>query len=232
MIIMLAPVLASSVIAVAGTMEFDQSQWMTGDMNEQYPSDSNGAITNSHVDRFYYYERLPMCMSIIDDSLGIGSSSRRYDSALLSLVVAADGLAGSDSMWIYGKRVTRSWSESGVSWNYYHASSDSAWNTSGGDINSQPCMDTVVIDTSVAVYDTLCFRLDTGFVRYMIEENNFGWLMMAENIVDRATFQFYTEDATIVEYRPVLIVYFSEGEAEVSHWGRRRRLMQSERRIR
>jgi len=231
-IIILAPAALPMPAVSAATMTFDRSEWMTGDMDEQYPADSNGAITNSHVDRFYYYERMPMCMSVIDDSLGSGSPSRSYDSAFLGLVVAADGLTGSDSMRIFGKRLTRRWSESGVSWTYYHASADSAWNSAGGDVDNQSCMDTIVIDTSVAVYDTLYFRLDTGFVRYMIEQNNFGWLMMAENIVDRANFQFYTEDAADAEYRPTLTVYYSEGSPDVVLCGRRRRMIQFEGRIR
>lgn len=214
----------SAVAIRAESMTFDQSQWATGDMNEQAPSDSGGGVTNSHVDYFYYYERMPMCMTVIGDSLAAGSSTRTYDSALLSLVIAADGLSGTDSMRIFGKRLVRLWSEYGVSWNYHHGSVDSAWNVAGGDINSLPCMDTIIVDTSVNAGDTLCFHLDTGFVREMIEGDNYGWLMMAENIVDRATFQFYTEDVATPAYRPVMTVFYTEGTAEPGICPRRRRL--------
>jgi hypothetical protein len=204
-------------------MTFDQSAWMTGEMDEQYPADSLGSGSNSNVDYFYYYERLPMCMSVIDDSLASGSSARTYDSAVLALVVAVSGLSGADSMRIFGKRLSRPWSENGVSWTYHHASADSAWETAGGDVNGLLCMDTVIVDASIAAYDTLYFHPDTGFVRSMIEQVNYGWLMMAENIVDRATFQFFTEDDAHESYRPRLIVYYSENGAESIYAGRRRR---------
>ena len=212
-------------VVVAESMTFDQSQWSTGDMNEQSPADSNGIIANSHVDYFYYYERLPMYMTVLDDSLADGSSSRTYDSAILALAVAADGLAGNDSLRIFGKRLTRGWSENGVSWRYYWASADSLWTTAGGDINNLACMDTLILDTSVAVYDTLRFHLDTGFVRYMVETKNVGWLMMAENIIDRAAFQVYTEDVATPAYRPVLKVYYTEGGSQVTYAAKRRRSM-------
>jgi len=217
-------VMCAAATVVAGSITFDQSQWNTGDMNEQYPSDSAGSITNSHVDHFYYRERLPMRMAVIDDSLVEGSSSRTYDSAVLILVVAADGLSGSDSMRVFGKRLTRDWSENGVSWSFYWASADSAWSTVGGDINSLPCMDTIIIDTSLSVNDTLVFHTDTSFVRYMVETDNFGWIMIAENIVDRATFQFYTEDIANEALRPVLTVYFTDGAQAETSPGRRRRI--------
>lgn len=209
--------------AVAESMMFDQSRWMTGDMNEQAPSDSNGTAANSHVDYFYYRERLPMCLPIIDDSLAAGSPSRTYDSAVLALVVAASGLADSDSMRIFGKRISRPWSEGGVSWTYHHASPDSEWATAGGDVDGQPCMDTIIIDQSVAAYDTLYFHLDTGFVRSMVEQVNRGWIMMAENIVDRGTFQFFTEDASSEACWPKFTVYYSGGGEQVVYNGRRRR---------
>jgi len=222
--VIVALILLGAAAIQAESMTFDQSQWATGDMNAQSPADSSGGISNSHVDYFYYYERLPMNMAVIDDSLAAGSSSRTYDSALLMLVVAADGLAGTDSMRIFGRRLSRPWSEYGVSWNYHHASPDSAWNTAGGDINNLSCMDTIIIDTAITTGDTLRFHLDTGFVREMIEGDNYGWLMMAENLVDRATLQFYTEDIATPAYRPVLKVFYTEG-AQVSDFvGRRRRL--------
>lgn len=209
--------------AEAESMTFDRAAWMTGDMNEQTPADSLGTGSNSNVDHFYYYERMPMCMAAMGDSLGSGSSARTYDSAVLALVVAVSGLSGDDEMRLFGKRIFRAWSENGVSWTYHHASPDSAWTTSGGDINGLPCTDTLVIDAAVVPYDTLYFHLDTGFVRFMIENVNFGWLMMAENIVDRATFQFFTEDVTTEAYRPNLTVYYSDGSAVSVYAGRRRR---------
>ncbi len=210
--------------AGAESMAFDQSKWETGDMNEQYPSDSSGSIGNSHLDHFYYYERIPMCMPALADSLAEGSASRTYDSAVLLLIVAADGLSGADSMRIFGKRITHRWSENGVSWNHYWASSDSLWNNAGGDTDNQPCLDTTIIDTAVSGYDTLRFLLDTGFVRRMIEYDNFGWLMMAENIVDRAIFQVYTEDDPVEEHRPELTVYYHDGGSPPSSISHRRRL--------
>lgn len=209
--------------AHAESMTFDQAAWMTGDMNEQAPADSMGTSPNSNVDYFYYYERLPMCMAAMADSLASGSSARTYDSAVLALVVAVSGLSGDDVMRLFGKRISRAWSENGVSWTFHHASPDSAWGTSGGDITSQPCTDTILADASVAAYDTLYFHLDTGFVRSMIEQVDYGWLMMAENIVDRATFQFFTEDVATEAYRPRLTVYYSEGGAVSAFVGRRRR---------
>lgn len=219
--------IAHSALVTAATMTFDQSQWMTGDMNEQAPADSNGIVTNSHVDHFYYYERIPMCMSVIDDSLGDGSPARTYDSAILAMVVASEGLTDSDSMRLLGRRLTRGWSENGTSWTYFHASPDSSWTIAGGDVDGQPCMDTLIIDASVAAYDTLYFHLDTGFVRHLIEQDNFGWLMMAENIVDRAIFQFYTEDVATAAYRPKLTVYYSEGTPGPEWAGRRRRMSET-----
>jgi hypothetical protein len=224
MVLLMISILCPVERARAGAMTFDRSQWMTGDMNEQTPADSAGTSSNSHVDHFYYYERIPMCLPIIDDSLAAGSSSRTYDSAVLALVVAASGLTGSDLMQIFGKRITRPWSENGVSWTYHHASPDSAWTASGGDMDNLPCMDTVLVDASAAAYDTLYFHLDTGFVRAMIEEVNFGWLMMAENIVDRATFQLFAEDATSEDRRPTLTVYYSDGDSEAVRSFRRRRM--------
>jgi hypothetical protein len=128
-------------------------------------------------------------------------------------------------MMIYGRRLTRDWSEDGVSWTYHHASPDSAWSTAGGDINSLPCTDSIIIDTSVAAYDTLLFHLDTGFARHMIEIENFGWIMIAENIVDRAVFQVYTEDTGTEANRPVLTIYYTDGSEETVFTGRRRRTM-------
>ena len=129
----------------------------------------------------------------------------------MTLVVASEGLIDADSIMLYGRRIARSWYENGVSWTYFHASADSAWLTAGGDVNTLPCTDTIIIDTSVRVFDTLRVHLDTGFVRYLVESDNCGWLMMAENIVDRATFQVYTEDAPSEAYWPALTVYYSEG---------------------
>jgi hypothetical protein len=217
-----------AAVASAESMIFDQSQWATGDMNEQYPSDSSGDVSNSHLDHFYYYERIPMCMTVIDDSLAEGSSSRTYDSAVLALIVAAEGLTAADSMRLMGRRLTRFWSESGASWSYHHASPDSAWDNAGGDVNNLSCMDSVIIDASVNPGDTIFFNLDTGFVRDMIESDNFGWLMMAENIVDRAVFQIYTEDAGTPEYRPVLTIYYTDNQAASSRSFRRRRMMMSD----
>lgn len=223
LLVLLLVSIAHSSVVKAATMTFDRSQWMTGDMNEQSPADSNGTNPNSHVDHFYYYERIAMCMSVIDDSLSDGSPARTYDSVILAMVVASEGLMDSDSMRLFGKRLTRNWSENGTSWTYFHASPDSSWTTAGGDIDGQPCTDTLIIDVTVAAYDTLYFHLDTGFVRHLVEQDNFGWLMMAENIVDRAIFQFYTEDTGTEAYRPTLMVYYSDGTPEAVLAGRRRR---------
>jgi len=225
-IVALGMLVVMPVSATGEAMTFDQSQWATGDMNEQYASDSGGAVTSSHLDYFYYHERIPMCMKVIDDSLGAGSSARVYDSAILALVVTSEGLAGADSMRFFGKRLTHAWSENGVSWQYHHASSDSAWGSAGGDVNGSPCMDTLIVDVSLDAYDTLYFHLDTGFVRSMIEAVNVGWIMMAENIVDRAIVQFYTEDASTPAFRPTLTVYYTEGGSEAAVAGRRRGLAQ------
>jgi hypothetical protein len=214
----------NDVVAGSESMTFDVSAWATGDMNEQYPSDSSGNISNSHVDHFYYYERMPMCMPVLADSLYEGSASRTYDSAVLMLVVAAEGLSGADSMRIFAKRLTRSWSESGVSWNYFWASSDSSWDNPGGDIDNLPCMDSLIVDTGLDANDSVYFYLDTGFVRHMIETENRGWLMMAENVVDRAILQFYTEDDNNAAHRPILTVYYTEGEEGEFTAGRRRRI--------
>jgi hypothetical protein len=210
--------------AISASMMFDRTQWVTGDMNAQAPADSDGNVSNSHIDDFYYYERIPMSMPLLGDSLGEGSSARTYDSAVLMLVVAADGLSGSDSMRIFGLRLTRPWAENGVSWNYHHASPDSVWDNPGGDFSDLPCMDTIIIDTAFEIGDTLRFHPDTGFIRDLIENNNFGWLMMAENIVDRATFQVYTEDDAVSAHWPALMVFYTEGEANPVWAGRRRRL--------
>lgn len=206
------------------SMQFDQAQWQTGDMNEQAPADSSGTIGNSNIDYFYYYERMPMRMAVIDDSLAAGSSGRRYDSALLAVVVAQSGATGNDSMRVFARRLTRTWSENGASWNYYWGSSDSSWTTPGGDVNSDRCSDTIMIDFSIPAYDTLTFHLDTGFVRYMIETANYGWLMMATNKVDRFPFQLFTEDCTTPGYRPVLTVYYTESAPSAA--GHRRRVVQ------
>jgi len=211
LLVLLLAILAGKGAAASKT--FDQAQWHTGDMNEQSPSDSAGNTANSHVDYFYYYERIPMRMAVLDDSLANGSASRTYDSAILALVVAANGLSGNDSMRVFGRRLTRNWSESGVSWTYYWASPDSAWSTAGGDVNTLRCMDTIIVDASAAVYTTLLLHLDTGFVRYMVETANYGWLMMATNLVDRGSFQFFTEDIGTVAYRPVLTVYYTDHAA-------------------
>ena len=93
-------------------------------------------------------------------------------------------------------------------------------------MNSSACMDTLIVDVSLDAYDTLYFHLDTGFVRYMIEEANVGWIMMAENIVDRAIVQFYTEDVATPAYRPTLKVYYTAGGPEALLAGRRRGLTQ------
>lgn len=202
-------------------MRFDQTQWQTGDMNEQLPADSAGAAATSNVDDFYYYERVPMRMAVIDDSLAAGSSGRRYDSALLAVVVAQNGASGNDSMRVFARRLTRNWSENGASWNYYWASPDSGWTTPGGDVNTERCSDTILIDAAVSAGDTLLFHLDTGFVRAMIETANYGWLMTATNAVDRFPFQLYTEDCTTPAYRPVLTVFYTE-TASPTVGGRRR----------
>lgn len=192
------------------SMQFDQDQWQTGDMNEQAPADSAGTATTSNVDYFYYYERIPMRMAVLDDSLAEGSAGRRYDSVLLAVVVSQNGATGNDSMRVYARRLTRNWSENGVSWNYFWASSDSGWTTPGGDIDGNPCSDTIMINAATAAADTLIFHLDTGFVRAMIETANYGWLMMASNKVDRFPFQLYTEDYATPAVRPVLTVFYTE----------------------
>jgi hypothetical protein len=208
----------------ATEMRFDQTQWQTGDLNEQAPADSNGSITNSNIDYFYYYERMPMRMAVIDDSLAAGSSGRRYDSAVLAVVVAQIGASGNDSMLVFARRLTRNWSENGVSWNCFWGSSDSSWTTPGGDLNSERCSDTIMIDAAVPVYDTLIMHLDTGFVRFMIETANYGWMMMAANKVDRFPFQLFTEDCATVAYRPILTVYCSDSTP--SAVGHRRRVVE------
>ncbi|MCP4566992.1 MAG: hypothetical protein GY841_05365 [FCB group bacterium] len=207
----------------AGVITFDAADWETGDVNEASPADSNGSSTNSHIDDFYYYERIPMRMISLADSLSEGSSGRSYDSAVFSLVVASQGLSGADSMLIFGRRLSHDWSESGVSWQFYWASTDSAWSVAGGDFNSQSCTDTVLIDAAVEGLDTIYFHLDTGFVRVMIESADYGWLMMAKNLVDRGTFQVYTEDVANEAYRPTLTVYYSDGGPEERVLARRRR---------
>jgi hypothetical protein len=211
-------------VLAGAAMQFDQAQWQTGDMNEQSPVDSMGNVATSNVDYFYYYERMPMRMAVIDDSLAAGSSGRQYDSALLAVVIGQTGAAGNDSMRVFARRLTRNWSENGVSWNYYWASADSGWTTPGGDINSERCSDTIMIDAAVPVYDTLILHIDTGFVRFMIETANCGWLMMATNKVDRFPFQLYTEDCNIPAYRPVLTVYYTESTP--SAVGHRRRVVE------
>ncbi|MDD4052779.1 MAG: hypothetical protein PHR28_12895 [candidate division Zixibacteria bacterium] len=211
--------------SLTGTeMRFDQAQWQTGDMNEQAPADSSGSIANSNVDYFYYYERMPMRMAVIDDSLAAGSSRRRYDSAVLTLVVAQTGVSGNDSMMVFARRLTRNWSENGVSWSYFWGSSDSSWTTPGGDVNSERCSDTIMVDAAMPVYDTLILHLDTGFVRFMIETANYGWLMTAVNKVDRFPLQLFTEDCATPAYRPVLTVYYAETTPAAG--GHRRRVVE------
>src|SRR5512136_1588380 len=120
--VMIAAMMALAASLAGASKQFDQAQWQTGDMNEQSPTDSAGAAATSNVDYFYYYERIPMRIVILDDSLATGSSARRYDSALLAVVVSQNGAAGNDSMRIFARRLTRDWSENGVSWNYFWAS--------------------------------------------------------------------------------------------------------------
>jgi len=211
----------------ADSMTFDRTQWRTGDMNQQAPADSNGAAAYVHIDDFYYYERLPVAMPLLSDSLRDGSSQRCYDSAVFSLVVSLSNLSGSDTMIVFGKRLTRPWSEDGVSWLYHHASPDSAWTTAGGDFAALPCTDTLLIDAATQVYDTLIFHLDTGFVRSMIEGADYGWLMMAENLVDRAVFQVFTEDYADDNYRPCLVVYFTDNTSPETPLAVRRRRSQT-----
>jgi hypothetical protein len=207
---LIAALMAMGTALEGASRQFDQAQWQTGDMNEQSPADSAGTATTSNVDYFYYYERLPMRMAVLDDSLAAGSSGRRYDSALLALVISQNGATGNDSMWVYARRLTRNWSENGASWNYFWASSDSGWTTPGGDVSTERCSDSIMIDAAIAAADTLIFHLDTGFVRFMIETANYGWLMMVANKVDRFPFQLYTEDCTTPAYRPVLTVFYTE----------------------
>lgn len=223
-ILSLVAVLAVMAAALLGAaMQFDQTQWQTGDMNEQSPAESAGTVGTSNVDYFYYYERIPMRMAALDDSLAAGSAGRRYDSALLAIIVSQNGAAGNDSMRIFARRLTRNWSENGASWSYYWASSDSDWTSPGGDINTERCSDTVMIDAAVAAADTLIFHLDTGFVRSMIETANFGWLLMAANVVDRFPFQVYTEDGPAPAFRPLLTVFYTESAPPAA--GQRRRIV-------
>ncbi len=215
--------MAIGASAKAASMTFDQAQWQTGDMNEQAPADSNGTIGSSNVDYFYYYERVPMRMAVLDDSLAAGSAQRTYDSAILAIVVAQSGATGNDSMRIFARRLSRDWSENGVSWNYNRALPDSQWTTPGGDIAAGACSDTIIIDANTPVYSTLRFHLDTGFVRSMIESINYGWLLSATNLVDRFPFQIYTEDCTTPAYRPILTVYYTSGSQAAA--GARRRII-------
>ena len=208
----------------ATEMRFDQTQWQTGDLNEQAPIDSNGSISSSNIDYFYYYERMPMRMAVIDDSLAAGSSGRQYDSAVLALVVAQSGASGNDSMMLFARRLTRNWSENGVSWSYFWGSPDSSWATPGGDLNSERCSDTIMIDAAVPICDTLIMHLDTGFVRFMIETANYGWMVMAANKVDRFPFQLFTEDCGTPAYRPILTVYYTESTPSAA--GHRRRVVE------
>jgi hypothetical protein len=210
--------------AMADSMTFDQTVWETGKMDEQFVSDSNGTATVCNVDYYYYYARMPLRLAILADSLADGSSGRTYDSAVLLLVVGSTSLSGSDEMRIFGRRLSRNWSENGASWTYYWASIDSAWSSAGGDFNSDPCTDTVLIDTSISTDDTLSFYLDTGFVRVMIESTNNGWLMMAENIVDRVVFGFYTEDESNEDFKPRLTIYYTDGGPVSAPFLRRRRI--------
>ncbi|NMC42754.1 MAG: hypothetical protein GYA46_02450 [candidate division Zixibacteria bacterium] len=222
-ILSMVAALAAMTAALAGAaMQFDQTQWQTGDMNEQSPADSAGTVGTSNVDYFYYYERIPMRMPALNDSLAAGSAGRRYDSAVLAIIVSQNGAAGNDSMRIFARRLIRNWSENGASWNYYWASSDSGWSSPGGDITAERCSDTVMIDAAVAAVDTLIFHLDTGFVRSMIETANFGWLLMAANVVDRFPFQVYTEDCTNPAFRPFLTVFYTESAPPAA--GHRRRI--------
>lgn len=208
----------------AESMTFDQSAWETGKMDQQFAEDSNGTATVCNVDCYYYHARMPMRLSILADSLQEGSSNRTYDSAVLLLTVGSEGLTETDEMRLFGKRLTRNWSENGVSWTYYWASIDSAWTTAGGDYSSESCTDTIIVDSNTVKKDTLYFHLDTGFVRSMIESTNFGWLMMAENIVDRAVFGFYTEDEWDETMNPRLTVYYTDGGQVAVLPGRRRRI--------
>lgn len=217
--------LMSGLVVTAGadSMTFDQLQWETGRMDEQYSSDSGGTQTATGVDYFYYYARLPMRMPLLDDSLSAGSSGRTYDSAILQIVVSLNGSVADDQMRIFTRRLTREWYENGVSWDCFYADVDSLWSVAGGDFNSFAASDTFLIDTSIAVGDSLYFQIDTGFVRLMIEWDNRGWLLMAENIVDRAVFNIYTEDEATASRRPKLTVYYTDGSAPDAIVARRRR---------
>lgn len=223
-IVLIATMLSVAASTGAASLTFDQQQWQTGDMNEQSPADSNGTMGSSNVDYFYYYERVPMRMAVLDDSLAAGSAQRTYDSAILAIVVAQSGATGNDSMRIFARRLSRDWSENGVSWTYYRASPDSLWTTPGGDIAAGACSDTIIIDANTIVYGTLRFHLDTGFVRSMIETANYGWIISATNLVDRFPFQIYTEDCTTPAYRPILTVYYSSG-SQTAVGARRRVIM-------
>jgi hypothetical protein len=200
--------LAASAWGV-NSMKFDVTQWATGmmDADPTLQGDSNGTKTANYLDYYYYYARAPMRLDCLDDSLSAGSSDRTYDSAVLMLV--ADHFADSlnaYTMRIFAKRLTSSFTENGVSW--LRRSTANAWTTPGGDVGSG-CSDTIVVDSSYDRFDSLYFHIDTGFIRYLVEIDNIGWLMMAENIVPRFPYSVCSEDNATAAYRPKLTVYYT-----------------------
>lgn len=121
------------------------------------------------------------------------------------MVLGTIGPVTPDEMKIFGKRLSASFTENGVS--YLRRSTAAAWTTPGGDVGVG-CTDTLTITAADLVNDTIYFHIDTGFIRYMVETDNIGWLLVAENVVDRFPFQICTEDHTTAAKRPRLTVYY------------------------
>lgn len=194
--------------SASDSMKFDVTQWATGDMDEGAPNDSNGVVIASHVDYYFYYERIPMRQDVLDDSFTVISATLTYDSAILTMTVAQNGATAdpADQMRIFGLRLTPAFVENQVSWN--RRNETTPWTLAGGDVAAGSCTDTILVDINNTVNSTIHFHIDTGFVRYMVETTNIGWQLRAENITDRFIFQLYTEDFSTVGYRPVLTVYY------------------------
>jgi len=203
----------------------DTSKWSISGADEQNPTTIYLYDTEMNIDYNYYSARVFLRLEELQNDLGAGSSSRTYDSAILRLVLTTINFGAGEELRYFARDITiGTWNQDSTSWD--SATQDIAWSTPGGDLGSVRS-DTFNITDAATIGDTFALYLDTGFVRSMIEQNNYGFCVLAEAVSGNAISFFGANQNSTQSRRPVCTVYHHEtGPGEAAKPGRRRRILQ------
>ncbi|MBI2672316.1 DNRLRE domain-containing protein [Candidatus Woesearchaeota archaeon] len=172
-------------------------------LREQLPNSNFGSVDTINLGLSASGQRMRPVLQFNLSSITNGST---ITSALLKIFVNLSGSTNNLSASIY--RATNAWFENETNWN--NRTVNTAWNTAGGDFNSNE-NDTIGINDTLGWY-TFDARL---LVRYWMNGtySNFGFLIRSDEATSGQYRTFFSSDSSASAYRPQLIVNFTSNAA-------------------